>query len=424
MRNRSLLPGFVAALAVIAASSAFAQEDFGWNGAFVGADVGLGMGATERLLSDSLGGYAEDGSLGSEALTGGLYAGYDVEVAAGLVFGIEAGVDFFNSEASTTQSTLVDTYQFRSLGAAYAGVRGGFEIAPRTLVYGRVAYAAIHAQVSEELVVPKEGFLNGYQVAAGIETEVTDNVTLRVEGTYTAAVESLVSGDLDDYQNTPTHFGASVGVSYRFGGPSRGPRIDLEPKRSWSGGYVGVMAGGLATSSVNGGLAPDLVEGPVASINSQYGAYMGVNVQVGDQWVVGAEGDFSIYDATYDAVAVDDEYDYATSDHKGQVSARLGFLVNPDTLVYARAGYGLMHINPDELNAYPGTESAYLQTVSAGLGVETMVSPNALLRFEALYNTALDEYRFADDTGDPALSTPYYVKPTSIEARVGAAFMF
>lgn len=420
MRNRSHLLGSVAALAVLAASSAFAQEDFGWNGAFVGADVGLGMGATQRLSSDGLGGYAEDGSLGSEALTGGLFAGFDVEVSEGLVFGIEAGLDFFNSEASTTQSTLVDTYQFRSLGAAYAGVRAGLEIAPRTLVYGRVAYAAIHAQVSEELVVPKQSFLNGYQVAAGIETEVTDNVTLRMEGTYTAAIESLVSGDLDDYQNTPTHFGASIGVSYRFGGPSRGPRIDLEPKRSWSGGYVGALAGVLATSSVNGGLAPSTVEGPVASINGQYGAYLGVNVQVGDQFVIGAEGDISFYDATYDAVA-EAGYDYATSDHKAQISARLGFLVNPDTLIYARAGYGLMHINPDEFNARPGTESAYVQSASAGLGVESMVSPNALLRFEALYNTALEEYRFADDS-DPA--PQYYVKPTSVEARVGAAFMF
>jgi len=424
MRKRTLLLGSVAVSAVLAASSAFSQDDFSWNGAFIGADVGLGMGATERLTSDNLGGYAEDGSLGSEALNGGLYAGYDIELVDGVVFGIEAGIDFFNSEASTTQSTLVDTYQFRSLGAAYAGVRGGLEISPRTLVYGRVAYAAIHAQVSEELVVPKQGFLHGYQVSAGIETEVTDNVTLRMEGTYTAAVESLVSGDLDDYQNTPTHFGASVGVSYRFGGPSRGPRIDLAPKRSWSGGYVGAMAGGLATSSVNGGLAPDLAEGPVASIDGQYGAYMGVNIQVGDQFVVGVEGDVSMYDATYDAVAVDDEYDYASSDHKGQISARLGFLANPDTLIYARAGYGLMHINPDELNAYPGTESAYLQTASVGLGIESMVSANALLRFEALYNTALEEYRFADDTGDPAMAKPYYAKPTSVEARVGAAFMF
>lgn len=422
MRNPALLLSSVATLVILAASGAFAQdssENFGWNGAFVGADVGLGMGAIARF-SDSGLGYADDGSLGSEALTGGLYAGYDVEVAPGLVFGIEAGVDFFNSEGSTTQSTALDTYQFRSLGAAYAGVRGGFEVAPRTLVYGSAGYAAIHAQTSAVLADPNEEFLDGYRVAVGIETEVTDNVTLRLQGTYTAAVEPLLSGDFDEYKHTPTHLGATIGVSYRFGGPSRGPRVDLEPKRSWSGGYVGVLAGALATSSVNGGLAPDELEGPVASINGQYGAYMGVNLQVGDQWVVGAEGDVSIYDATYDAVSTDNAWDYATSDHKAQASVRLGYLVNPDTLLYARAGYGLMHINPDSFYSFPGTESAYVQTVSAGLGVEAMVSPNALLRVEGLYNTALEEYRFDDNTGDGG----YYVKPTSIEARVGAAFMF
>ena len=422
MLNSALLLGSAAALAILAASGASAQETFSWNGAFVGADVGLGMGATQRNSLTT----GNDGSLGSEGLSGGLYAGYDVEVAPGMVFGIEAGIDFFNSEASETQSTLINTYQFRSLGAVYAGVRGGFEIAPRTLLYGRAAYAAVRAETTEDLnfAPPKQAFLNGYHVAVGVETEVTDNVTLRFEGTYTAAVDSLVSGDLDEYEHTPTHLGATVGVSYRFGGPSRGPRVDLQPKRSWSGGYVGVLAGALSTSSENGGLAPVQLEGPVASINGEYGAYMGVNLQVGDQWVVGAEGDITAYDATYDAVNVDDAWDYATSDHKAQASVRLGYLVNPDTLIYARAGYGLMHINPDEFLSYPGTESAYLQTVSAGLGVEAMVSPNALLRVEGLYNAALDEYRFADNTGDPAVAKPYYVKPTSIEARVGAAFMF
>ncbi|RYG95488.1 MAG: porin family protein, partial [Alphaproteobacteria bacterium] len=164
---------------------------------------------------------------------------------------------------------------------------------------------------------------------------------------------------------------------------------------------------------------PNVVEGPAASINASYGAYVGVNLQVGDQIVIGAEGDFSVYDATYDAVEID-TYDFATSDHKAQVSVRVGYLVNPDTLLYARAGYGLMHINPDSFYSFPGTESDYVQTVSAGIGVEAMVSPNALLRLEGLYTTALEEYRFNDNTG----AGGYYVKPNSVEARVGAAFMF
>jgi outer membrane immunogenic protein len=426
MLNRTTLLCSAAVIAVVLPLGAQAQsqiDNFSWTGGYIGADVGVGIGATLRT-NDNGGGPLQDGSFGSEAVTGGVFAGYNYEVAPGMVFGVEAGLDFFNSEASGTQSTFVDQYEFRSLGSAYAGVVAGAEIAPRTLMYGRLAYAAIHAQTSEELFDAKEEFLNGYHVAVGLQSEVVDNVMLRVEGTYTAAVEDLVSGDLGEYSHTPSHFGASVGVSYRFGGESRGPRVDLEPTRSWSGGYVGVLAGGLSSSSLNGGRQTDFAEGPVSDIEVEYGGFVGANLQVGDQWVVGVEGELLKSSVVYDATFVDDAYDYASSDIRGQASVRLGYLVNPDTLIYARAGYGLMHINPDEFNSYPGTEAAYIQTVSAGVGVESMISENALLRVEGLYSTAIEEYRFTDNFGDPAIATPYYVKPTSVEARVGAAFLF
>ena len=420
MSIRSVLLGGVA-LAVLTAASgvALSQEiDNGWTGAHVGASLGLGMSSTDNYYAITPDDF---GRLGYESVTGGLFAGYDYEVAPGLVFGIEAGVEFFNGEASLSSQTYADDYEFRSFGAAYAGARAGIEVAPRTLAYGRLSYAAIHAETSEVTFDPQQTFLNGYQAAVGLETEVMDNVSLRLEGTYTQALESMViNGGATEY--TPSHMGASIGFSYRFGAESRGPRLALVPKRSWSGGYVGVLAGAMGSGTVNGNRELEIPiggEGPVSTIDPAYGAYMGVNVQIGDQWVAGVEGEVTKYDAAYDYVARGDQ-DFASSDYKGQVSVRFGYLANPDTLIYARAGYGLMHMNPDPLFAATDTEPGYVQTVSAGLGVETMINEHALLRVEGLYNSTIDEYRFLDS----GFGNPYYAKPNSVEARVGAAFMF
>lgn len=429
MTYRDFLLGSVALVSLVVPGAVLAQDavdNFSWTGAYVGADVGIGMGSVQR--DDIQSTPAVDlGSFGSEQVIAGLFAGYDYEVAPGLVFGIEAGLDFFNAEGSSTEQTISDTYEFRNLGALHAGIRGGVEISPRTLLYGRLAYAGNYVETSDVLTGPdgvKQEFLNGYQAAIGIESEVIDNVTLRVEGTYTAAVDPLVtgSGGFDSYSQTPTHFGAEVGVAYRFGGESRGPRIDLTPTRSWSGGYVGVLAGGVAASTKNGGMEGGVnpgQEGPVSDMAWQYGGYIGVNQQIGDQWVISAEGELAKYDVTFDSIAPAD-LDFGTSDLKGQASARFGYLVNPDTLIYARAGYGLMRINPEPDNSDPGTESAYVQTLSAGLGAETMVNEHMLLRAEGLYTTAVDEYRFTTNGGQGPLT----IKPTSVEARVGAAFMF
>jgi len=420
MSYRTGLFGGVALAALVAGSgAALSQEiDNSWTGARIGANLGVGMSSTYSYDTITP---TEIGGLGQESVVGGVFAGYDYEVSPGIVFGFEAGLQFFNGEASISSLTFADDYEFRSFGAAYAGVRAGVEVAPRTLAYGRLSYAAIHAQTSEVTFDPQQTYLNGYQVAAGIETEVMDNVILRAEGTYTQAIDTLsINGGATEY--TPSHVGATIGVSYRFGGEGRGPRIDVAPKRTWTGGYIGVLAGAQGSGTLNGNRELEVPiggEGPVSTIDPSYGAYMGANLQVGEQWVASLEGEIVKYDAAYDYV-IDDSQDFASSDYKAQISVRFGYLANPDTLIYARAGYGIMHMNPDPLFAELGTESGYVQTLSAGMGIETMITENALLRAEGLYNAAIDEYRFLDSGS----GNPYYAKPTSVEARVGAAFLF
>lgn len=418
MLSRNIwLIGIGSATLLAASGSALGQEAAtGWTGGRIGAGLGVGMGSVDTV--DTL--TPAEVGLGTEAVIGGVFAGYVYEAAPGLIFGVEAGVQFFNSEASTTSLTVAADYEFRSLGSLYAGILAGAEIAPRTLAYGSFSYAAIHAQTSLVTSDARETFLNGYRAAVGLETEIMESVTLRLEGNYTQSVDTLsINGGATEY--TPSHLGAELGILYRFGGAANAPGVLVASEADWSSAYFGLLGSGLASSTKNGfrELEGSPSEGPVSTIDAAFGAFVGFNMQMGEQWVAGLEGDVSAYVADFDYVA-DDSQDFASSDHKGQVSVRFGYLVNPTTLVYGRAGYGLMHMNPDTTFAAAGTEGKYLQTLSAGMGIETMVMDNALVRVEGLYGVALEEYRFLDSSpGDP-----FYAKPTSAEARLGAAFLF
>jgi outer membrane immunogenic protein len=421
MSYRTVLFGGVALAALVAGSGAAVsqQGEYNWTGARIGANLGVGMSSTFSYDTITP---MEIAGLGQESVVGGLFAGFDYEVSPDIVLGFETGLQVFNGEASISALTYADDYEFRSFGAAYAGVRLGVEVAPLTLAYGRFSYAAIHAQTSTVTFAPQEDYLSGYQVAAGIETEVMRDVILRAEGTYTQAVDALEIND-GATEYTPSHVGATIGASYRFGGEGGDLRVGAGPERLWTGVYVGALAGAMGSGTVNGNRELEVPiggEGPVSTIDPTFGAYLGANLQIGEQWVAGLEGEVVKYEASYDYV-LDDSQDFASSDHQGQVSLRYGYLANPDTLIFARAGYGLMHMNPDPLFAGLGTAPGYVQTLSAGMGIETMITENALLRAEGLYNSTIDEYRFTDSGGG---GDPYFAKPTSVEARVGAAFLF
>jgi outer membrane immunogenic protein len=84
------------------------EIDNNWTGARVGANLGMGMGSV--VAYNTVAGAEVDG-LGYESVVGGLFAGYDYEVSPGIVFGIEAGLQFFNGEGSMTALTVADDYE-------------------------------------------------------------------------------------------------------------------------------------------------------------------------------------------------------------------------------------------------------------------------------------------------------------------------
>jgi len=114
----------------------------------------------------------EIGGLGQESVVGGLFAGFDYRLRPDIVLGFETGLQVFNGEASISALTYADDYEFAASARPMQASALAWKLPRRLWPIARFPYAAIHAQTSTVTSAPQEDYLSGYQVAAGIETEV------------------------------------------------------------------------------------------------------------------------------------------------------------------------------------------------------------------------------------------------------------
>lgn len=143
-----------------------------WSGPYAGAFVGYSFSDVDQST-----GATYDG----EGVVGGLYGGYNLQSGA-LVYGIEgdlgaSNLDAGGFDAAAGTAVKADSHVFGSLrarvGMAYDPflffATGGVALADKELRTGDAADEKTHV---------------GYSVGAGVESEVTTNLTSRVEYRY------------------------------------------------------------------------------------------------------------------------------------------------------------------------------------------------------------------------------------------------
>ena len=187
--------------AIVAPASA---ADF--DGPFVGAQVGW---QSEKLedTDSSFGVVPVDDTINS--VTGGIYGGYDKRVAERVVIGVEGGLDFASDDeaqisAAGTTISVDPKYSF-DLTA-----RAGFLATPETLVYARGGYtnARVRTTVTSTLGSQSDSDnQDGWLLGAGIERQIRQNVSARLEYRYSKFSED----DGKDQRNR-----VLAGLSYRF----------------------------------------------------------------------------------------------------------------------------------------------------------------------------------------------------------------
>jgi outer membrane immunogenic protein len=146
-----------AAAAAIVATPAFAAD---FAGPYVGAGITLdnvqGSGALEGLGFSGVGGTA--------------FGGYNMPLGASTFAGIEANVDL-----NTADGAGVEAKWGWGIGARF-----GYKLNGSTALYARAGYARGKLEI-----LGASGWGDGVRYGAGIETSVTERVSLRAEFTQT-----------------------------------------------------------------------------------------------------------------------------------------------------------------------------------------------------------------------------------------------
>ena len=177
-----------------------------FNGPYVGAQVGWQSEKT-RDVKSSFGTIPVNDR--KDSITGGVFVGYDKTINGRFVVGAEAGLDLASDDEVQTSAAgtnyLVDPkYSFD------VTARAGYLVNPKTLLYVRGGYtnARVRATVANGTAIESAGrSQDGWLAGAGVERQVAQNVTARLEYRYSKFGE----GGGQDYRHR-----VLAGLSYRF----------------------------------------------------------------------------------------------------------------------------------------------------------------------------------------------------------------
>jgi outer membrane immunogenic protein len=190
----------------LAAPFASAVSAAPFDGPYVGAQVGW-QSEKMRDVKSSFGAVPVEDKTNS--VTGGIFAGYDKTINGRFVVGAEGGLDFASdneviTSASGTSYSVDPKYSF-DLTA-----RAGYLVNPQTLLYVRGGYtnARVRTTITNAAgIQTASDNQDGWLAGAGVERQLTQNVSARLEYRYS----KLSEADGKDQRHR-----VLAGLSYRF----------------------------------------------------------------------------------------------------------------------------------------------------------------------------------------------------------------
>jgi len=193
-----------------------------WNGFYAGVDGSYNLG--NMHLDVNVPG-ATVGPYAAQSFGVGAFVGYNFVFSSSYLLGVEAGGSYLNAKFhDPLQNAFIPggPTQFGSIKGMYsATVRAGYLVTPATLLYLKGGFAGLVTEANEDFFALGGGgtkTLASYQIGGGIESALTDNITLRVEGLYTKATDSITVINSQPAQNTlkPSLLTGKIGIAYHF----------------------------------------------------------------------------------------------------------------------------------------------------------------------------------------------------------------
>ena len=433
-------------LAVLLAGSALAAEPASpdpspvaaapsWTGVYVGAEIGASSVVSKYNISP--GGFPQPstwiGSV-SKSPTFGAFAGFNYRLSPLFVTGLELEFQRLNGTSYVTQGSAIDFLKTSRRTAALTG-RLGMLVSPGTLLYAKAGPAWLTAEGFQGFGNRLSKTLPQFHGGIGVETRIGSALSIRYEGTYTGLGNGF-SVNAGTYRYRPSVLQSKVGLIWTpWEMASSTPAPAAAPPPNWTGFHLG----GLfslhdhhmdATDSVpNAGLFGDI---PVASASVGGIALAGFDVQLPIPVVVGLEASVDLQHARFinpngsgGIVNGQVYYNFANVDGIGAVTARLGWLASPDTLLYAKAGMAWINTEAkanfwNDIAPNANVGHRLLPGMQIGSGIETFVLPNVSARVEGTYTKASKSIILNGPNGP----NEFRLKPSNFAVSSGLVFHF
>lgn len=368
----SLLAGIITAPAMAAdlplKARPIATPIASWTQFYIGAGAGFDFltGRSAVLPVGGGAGLAFDGLQGAD-LGLSAFIGADYQASQNIVVGVFADYDWSRQRTSLSSDSpgVSASGTLPSLDRGWTiGGRAGFLVTPDVLLYGLAGYSEMRVNnwsasftfpggpVTPVVDLPAQT-LRGYTVGAGTEYRLTSNVSLRGEYRYVGLGSASTYDPINNaiWTNDFSQHLLRISAAYRFGqfgtvAPLASTTRMATP--SWTGFYIGAGIGGDAIAPHVTGTIGGLLDFKGSGLGGADvgGTLMaGYDRQVAPNWVLGV---FGLVDAntnggvkfTASATGAGSlSSDLASVSWSWTAGGRVGYLVAPNTLVYALAGY-------------------------------------------------------------------------------------
>ncbi len=367
-----------------------------WSGFYVGGHAGYAFGNNDFGFIPEfaeLSGLSRTDIFGSRGYSAGMLAGYNVTLGSRWLAGVEADWSWQDIRNSFTLTEFGEsaTLAFKQSWAASVRGRLGYFVTPQTLLFGTVGWSWSRVDMSYN----EPGFgsvggsagINGLQLGIGMETAIAQNWRARIEYLQTLYRDGdfgpAISQEFGISGIAPRVGVGRIAAIYDFGDGSARPAQAPRPAAitpSWTGFYAGGSIGaGMAYGDVTfNGVegVPGQAEIKGAGLTVPVPAvFVGFNYQFVPRWVVGAEAEIAPSVRSTDL----------TLGWIGALRGRVGFLLMPDTLIYATAGYGKTHIDDLMYRGIVAVEGQDIHGIQVGGGIEAAFAPHWSARFDYQY---------------------------------------
>jgi len=310
--------------------------------------------------------------------------------------------------------------------------RAGVLATPSSLLYVTGGYAGQNFRTTGTFMFPPTGmsfvsdsWYNGWTVGGGFETLLRGGWSAQLEYRYSQFETKTESklGQAINWTVQPALHTARVGLSYRFGGGHDAPADEpaAAGRRDWTGFYGGIAGGAGVMQdklSLNTGGSSFTTDG--SGQNFLGAIFIGGDYQVSDQFVVGVMGDLT-WPGIDSVMSAGSGNQFVTRANMAwTIAGRVGWLLTPQALIYALAGY----TNESFSSSLQGgsaltlSNEARLGGFTVGPGIEFLIARNWFTRLE---------YRYSQfETFLPSFGTPLglSVQPSTHTVRAGLAYKF